>query len=407
MHINTYVLPIAPNGNLYYKEGLQPSEFFCVKDKENKELEHKNAELKREGKPIEKKAGYPSTAPQFTGNPNFKAIYFTVSSEATHAEKTEEVRQKYLSLVKESKFTPGAFGNLVQVQEIKQQASLLYRCAYVIPAALANIVLMIVNLLPKLHGFGNLINPPKLTLDEKTTLVITQIGRNAYPTPALAADAPIFLKGKGEDNQDHIYWLGIIRGGNPGKDKPAVIGGFDNIDRNREGIEYLASTIHTVIAEVAEEGGVNFKPSIPLEQLETDYNLPEMPGELTIEGKPHKAFISQGGMYATHNDPIAQGGESYPDGTKRVHATRVATITADLGATLINEAKIRNWFLAGTDAKELHVFDVTKQVKFSVDMASAGKQARDFHRENGIGIKHHEQVMADGFHRAYLKLFKK
>jgi hypothetical protein len=113
-----------------------------------------------------------------------------------------------------------------------------------------------------------------------------------------------------------------------------------------------------------------------------------------------KATITQGGMYVTGDGLQSEGGESYEDGTKRVHATRVATICMDLGNKIINAENISKWFVAASDAKDTVPFDVTDMVKNSKEWDDAKAQAKTFHNTKKMGSKHHEQVMMDGFYYA-------
>jgi hypothetical protein len=217
--------------------------------------------------------------------------------------------------------------------------------------------------------FGDL---AQVTVDENNTANLNYIGQGAFIKPGLAVDLCIFVKGKNEQVKDTIYSVNIIRGRPPGKDKPALVGGFVDV----AGIIWN-SAIYTVLHECEEEGGMKMLPAegIDLELLRTDYNRTECEVDVYGFGKPKHTRICQFGTFPTSEE------ENLPDGTKRVYATVGHLVCIDLGNEIVDEEKLNRTFKAGDDAKDMKYYDITKAVL-----------GRDYSVLPEFGIGHHRTV---------------
>lgn len=95
--------------------------------------------------------------------------------------------------------------------------------------------------------FGDVIT----VIRTKTCYIVTNIGAKAFPKPGMASDlVPVII-----DEAGSQFFVGIIRGQNPGKGKPALIGGFNN---KKEFI--LDPSPKCLIGESREEVGMTIIP---------------------------------------------------------------------------------------------------------------------------------------------------
>jgi 8-oxo-dGTP pyrophosphatase MutT (NUDIX family) len=220
--------------------------------------------------------------------------------------------------------------------------------------------------------YGDWIKCTKITIDKKIFLNVDAIGPGAWNKPTLAADLGIFVK-----SREKVFYVGIIRKGDPGKGLPAHAGGI--LEAGKE----LDSAAYTALKEVEEE--VNFKIEYQgdLEKLRVDHEIQVLPvsidgfGVLDPKLKNLKGEIHHVAMIPTPEV------ERNADGLKRVYATTAFAFLIDCGDVVVTEKDLQKVFTAGDDAGAMFIGDVTESFT-----AVKGKDM-DFPQIPNFGLSHH------------------
>ncbi|MHA1602991.1 MAG: hypothetical protein ACTSVU_07880 [Promethearchaeota archaeon] len=196
--------------------------------------------------------------------------------------------------------------------------------------------------------FGDWIKCSYLTIDSKKYINFDIIAQAAWIKPTMAADLGIFIK-----NNEMVYFVGIVRGNEPGKGKPAIIGGIMNCDK------VLDSGAYTMLKETLEEGNLKIEYQGDLDKLRENYTISEIP--VVVKGfeeiDPELSEIHTRMYYVDIFKTTEQ--ERNLDNTKRVYLAWTYAILIDIGRNKLNMNKLQQIFKAGDDAAEMYIKDVT------------------------------------------------
>jgi len=250
---------------------------------------------------------------------------------------TSKVSEKYRQMCDDGSFVPGMFGDFIQVYQI---------------------------------GFNNF---------------AMQVSRKAFHKPALAADLAVVIRGEnGEGHTKYILVTGT-RKADPGKGKPAWLGGFTNISTAEDGTEVLDSFAYTLLHEGVEEAGLRIEHSTP-EALQRDYNADNVDVTAHLGDEQYAGVMMNLGMIQTSDLPFAEGGERYPDGSKRVHITNGYACMINTGSRQVAEDNLEELLKAGDDIGILQFHDITHAVKSG--------DPQGLHEILQFGIEHHNHFIS-------------
>ncbi len=193
-----------------------------------------------------------------------------------------------------------------------------------------------------------------------------------YPKAAEAADLGLVIRSK----DDHYYFIGIKRKNNPGKGKPAFLGGFCSKPK----YSYIESGIYTALKEGEEEIGLEIEgEKKAIDELINNYSIKSYPVQLKFGGKSHKTNIEKVKTIKTTDLPINRGGERLPNGEIRVDKTTLYAILLDTEIESKEFDKtFKETFKAGDDAKSVEYWDITQNIRENKPLE--------------FGIKHHERL---------------
>lgn len=203
---------------------------------------------------------------------------------------------------------------------------------------------------------------------------LVALGRLTFPKPGLTADiVPIVRDVKGRR-----FLICIIRRdelGNPGRGKPALIGGFRNIQG-----DHFASGIETIVAESEEEAGLIFRPfdEFAWRTIQSTPNLPEVFSFVTIGDFKTSTYLKLLGTYLTSKDEEFRFKIDEKNWVtyKRVYETVAYACFVDFDRELTAES-LAQMLKFGDDADGIVVFDVTN-----------GKRP-------DLAFSHHNQIVND------------
>ncbi|MBS0627033.1 MAG: hypothetical protein JSS09_02355 [Verrucomicrobia bacterium] len=258
--------------------------------------------------------------------------------------------------------------------------------------------------------FGDYIQATVVRTPEETIVTVNQIAHKAFIKPAVATDICLFIRGvhvlPSGKKEKKIYGIFINRLNPPGKGKAATIGGFNNIEVNKDGIEFMDSPIRTALSEGVEEAG--FEVHLNKGKLR-DVNVRQIQGTIVLgkkgsENRPKfDCNVEYVGHVSTSNKLMKDGGEVIEGsgGQKRVHIAHavLTTVEAPKGMNLSQEL-VEGWFTAGDDASKVIVCDVTSEIKGSSTKQAANELATRFFQAQEMGIEHHKDILALCFERA-------
>ena len=199
------------------------------------------------------------------------------------------------------------------------------------------------------YGFmGDIIAVKKIVVDPSINLtdsyiyVLDYIGRLAPIKGLVAADLlPIIKTGK-----DEYFFVGVRRKYDPGKGKPALMGGLVDV----KGYE-MDTALKTVFHEAEEEIGLKLFAYRPKE-LES---LDPISIEVFTHYQEQKCFgkLIYQGVYRTGSN------EEMPQlGLKRVYQTTAYALFLDMIPFGLKGEDIKNWLCAGDDAASLEIINL-------------------------------------------------
>ncbi|MFZ2193317.1 MAG: NUDIX domain-containing protein [Candidatus Moraniibacteriota bacterium] len=158
------------------------------------------------------------------------------------------------------------------------------------------------------------------------TYVVDSMMWRAHVKPGMAADLVLFVR----DNMGSLFFVGIIRGKNPGKGKIALAGGF--IDANGF---YMETAAQCSVREAKEELGVKI---FPARGKGKDFFIPNeryLNVEVTLAGMNILSKLCLVGTYFTSDE------ENLIDiGLKRVHQTTAYMIVIPVDDRLTTESVV-------------------------------------------------------------------
>lgn len=164
--------------------------------------------------------------------------------------------------------------------------------------------------------------------------IAIEYGAQAFPAPALAADiVPFFLCADG------LVFLGIIRGMDPGKGRPGLIGGFREVYGT-----HFDTPLQCLLKESHEEAGFRMTPLFPEDVWEVDQE--SAPATVHIGMYTIPTYLYRVGDFHTSSEEESFGGEE-----KRVHQT--TAYTCRVGIPMLSSSKVFEQLKAGDDASAL------------------------------------------------------
>lgn len=217
----------------------------------------------------------------------------------------------------------------------------------------------------------------KLGSDESNSVVasIESVYTKTLRTPTTASDLVYVIHGITSTGESKDLFVGMNRLRDPGKGKLAVFGGFRDIERNPEtDTDHYETGVQGALREGKEEAGITL--TFPGANLE-DYDLDNLKGvaRLRTLEKSYSCRLNYAGTIKTSDAPIQEGGERFPDGTKRVHTTSAHLAVIDVGADFDDiAAHIDTVFKAGSDADKIAVWDMNRE------------------EDPSFGILHHSEI---------------
>lgn len=166
--------------------------------------------------------------------------------------------------------------------------------------------------------------------------IATEYGAQAFPAPALAADiVPFFLCADG------LVFLGIRRGMEPGKGKPALIGGFREVHGT-----HFDTPLQCLLKEGDEEASFKMTPLFPQDVEKIDQEFAPATVRVRIGIYTIPTCLYRLGDFHTSSDEEAFGGKE-----KRVHQTTAYACRIDVPTLSIKD--IGEQLQVGDDASEL------------------------------------------------------
>ncbi|SCA58711.1 hypothetical protein AB751O23_AL_00110 [Chlamydiales bacterium SCGC AB-751-O23] len=254
--------------------------------------------------------------------------------------------------------------------------------------------------------YGDIIQVTQILSGEQKIVTINQIANKSFPLPKEAADMSLAILGKRKTREGVLetcsYLPMITRQAPPGKNKLAFPGGFRDIKRDQNGIEYYQSALETARNELAEELKVDVVyPEV--KDLGRDYSSKKLKGTITLRNAEQTFSLPcltfNKGTIATGDALLPDGGEvvTGSGGKKRVHTTSaVVTLVQFPEHVNLTPSLVSSFLEAGSDAKTFVVRDITREFE-SLETQAPTQVASTFQAEEQMGITHHEKIAALAF----------
>lgn len=176
---------------------------------------------------------------------------------------------------------------------------------------------------------------------------INYFGRFEYYKPSLAADLLPFIF----DRDGRAFFVGIVRGKEPGKGKPAFIGGHQDI----KGFDFETAA-GALLHESKDEAAFSIAP---IDGWLKDMKKPLADSvyvRVNLAGRSVEANLELLGTYRT----------GWEEKVESIGRKRVDQTTAYLLPLVIDEsldcATVSSWFKAGDDAREIAVIQADKDI---------------------------------------------
>jgi 8-oxo-dGTP pyrophosphatase MutT (NUDIX family) len=211
----------------------------------------------------------------------------------------------------------------------------------------------------KFGPYGDLI---QITVLEDDSIRIDFIGHLAWPKPALAADLVPIIR----DSAGNLFFVGITRKKDPGKGKPALIGGHLDIKGY-----HFETAAEALIHEAWDEAGIRIKVMKQfVSKVKTTPNMLRIPVSVNLIRHPGLgSYLLLIGTFATSAE------EKLLDlGTKRVFQTTAYAMVIDILNRSLTSEEVAQLFVSGDDAASIYVRKVTS------------------HRTPPFAIKHHRTI---------------
>lgn len=231
----------------------------------------------------------------------------------------------------------------------------------------------------KYSPYGDAIQVTRSNMGQVYTYSINFIARRAYHKPGLAADLVLFL----QDAVGRTFFVGIKRENAPGKNKPALIGGFMDV----EGY-HLQTPAETLVSESVQEAGIKVVPD-PSERkrFKEEPFADKLSVQVTL-GKGKNKVKKEGQLLLVRTVNTSKQERNPSLGLSRVNRTTAYVLKLMFPGMMLNIDYVRDLFTAGDDAKEMCIVDIT-----------------DAKRRIGFGITHHRRLYNEALRKidlAYL-----
>jgi len=179
----------------------------------------------------------------------------------------------------------------------------------------------------------------------KINYYMTLIGNIQFPLPSMAADIVPFIW----DQKLNSFFVGIVRGKEPGKGKPALIGGHRDVKG-----AYFQTAIEALLHESEDEAALKILPPAGVTAYKERPGLSRQKVVVQIGDEKMKTVLTYVGDFRTCKEELI----AHLDET-RVHETSVYTFTA-LCKKVLSEEILADMLKAGDDAAEIFVWDTRK-----------------------------------------------
>ena len=215
--------------------------------------------------------------------------------------------------------------------------------------------------------YGDWIKCSEFKINKEKFLNLDIIGQTSWLKATMAADLGIFVK-----NNKKIFFIGIVRKNEPGKGKPALIGGIMNAG------SVFDSAAYTMLKETKEEANFTMHYLGNLKKLRENYTISRISVKingfkvLNQELRDIKTYMH----YITTIPTTKQ--DNLDDGTKRVYTATAFAVLIDIDGTSLDKKQLQKVFEAGDDAAKMYYLDVTDFIK--------GKNKKN---HPNFGLKHH------------------
>lgn len=203
----------------------------------------------------------------------------------------------------------------------------------------------------KFGPYGDILSLSEIKIsDSKTQYIVNFIARLAFHKPSLTVDLVPFIV----DKNRKVFFFGIIRDDDPGKGKPAFIGGH----RDVKGYHF-ETPLEALCHESNEEASLKIVPLSPFGDSDKEINI-SASGNIFHHGREILVRILLGGNNYFTNLKFLGEYNTFEDeklsnlGVKRVNQTTAIYCRIDIDQEL-DEETIAGWLKAGDDAKEIFV----------------------------------------------------
>lgn len=148
--------------------------------------------------------------------------------------------------------------------------------------------------------------------------ILTGIGVKAFHKPGVATDlVPLVVNGSGQ-----LFFVGVIRGRDPGKGLPATIGGFNGITGF-----HFDSAVETLFHEAREETGMRIELGSPPKAEDGPFPA-TAPVRVTLGGRRMDCTVHLAGIVTTSDEE-----RNVTTGVKRVSFTAAYVLPIALDTT--------------------------------------------------------------------------
>jgi hypothetical protein len=206
-------------------------------------------------------------------------------------------------------------------------------------------------------SFGDAMFLTRRELEEDLFLFdVTFIGRLGFPLPGLAADLLPFVV----DKKGNKFLICIVRGKDPNKGMPALIGG---------GREVHGMKLHTPLETVIKEGWEETKTTIKIkegaEHLLSQIPFPkQVPVDIYLNNKmgPIRSVLYLVGTFGTSDEEAVLFGNrisALPQ--KRIYETTAYTTLLKLDCEITSK-ELESMFQAGDDAAEIFIVNLDSRL---------------------------------------------
>lgn len=199
---------------------------------------------------------------------------------------------------------------------------------------------------------GDIISIFRISEHTKMNYYVTSIGSIQYPLPSVCADIVPFVF----DKEGNTFFIGIVRGKEPGIGKGALIGGHrDVVD------SHYQTPVEALVHESRDEASLLFIPLGDDEEYKTNPDIESVKIMVHLGGMSIMTDLERVGVFQTGEEEIIPHLNE-----RRVHETVVYTCLIEYDGVLTIEELLES-LEAGDDASGMYVRQLGKsEVEFGL-----------------------------------------